>query len=231
MFISAEELLGLTSDPANLTDSPDLGSPPIAHFEEGDPIKFDPAWEQSARPEPATEHEAPMLSANLETRKKRRESSHRRFQGTEGAVADATKTESPIELGTEQPLKSGAKRKLNMRDEGNPAGAIDAIQKEIIQDNPKNSDPRRVESASSKPIIVKTNRSSENKSGQPLPNNRQHRRERSVDEPAASVKNTRKALGPSKPRTTCTTVKIANCPCRKREYRSDELTSQGRQGP
>ncbi len=195
---SAEELLGLTADPDNLTDSPDLGPPPVAHFEEGDPIKFDPSQEQVSYPEPTLEEGNPMLSANLETRKKRRESSHRRDRGADKANTELTTTLLSTESGTGQALKSGAKRKLNIREEDDPSEGIDTLQKEDFQYSRRISDLRRLDTATSKPIISNPSKSAESKTNQTVPSSRQHRREKSVDVPTASVTNTRKVLGPSK---------------------------------
>ena len=101
----------MMTEPVNSTDSPDLGPPPIAHFEEGDPIKFDHNQGASSRNSigEATDTINPALSANLETRKKRRESSHH-LETSRPVAADVSST-------MEQPLKSGAKRKLNARDD------------------------------------------------------------------------------------------------------------------
>ncbi len=194
---SAEELLGLTTDPANLTDSPDLGPPPIAHFEEGDPIKFDPSQDLSSRSEPAAEDENPVLSANLETRKKRRESSHRQDLGADKAMRESRKSVSSIDAETGQPLKSGAKRKFDVREEDNSSEAMDILETEAFQNNRRNSDIRRLDTATSKPTINRVSRS-ESKTSQTVLSSRQHQREKSVDLPTASVTNTRKALGPSK---------------------------------
>ncbi|MCJ1304936.1 hypothetical protein MMC08_007749 [Hypocenomyce scalaris] len=74
--MDAEELLGILSDPANAIDSPDLGPPPVAHFDEGDPIKFDASRKVEEPALDAPEETPQPLFANLETRRKRRESSH-----------------------------------------------------------------------------------------------------------------------------------------------------------
>ena len=138
-------MLGIFADPAIATDSPDLGPPPIAHFEEGDPIKFDPTQNESSRKELAesTEEAQPKLSVNLETRKKRRESSHRRDVDVKNAKLDSTKSTASmtIAMATNQPLKSGAKRKLNVRDDDQPA-VVDEQGKQNYQLNHRSSDLR-----------------------------------------------------------------------------------------
>ena len=109
------------ADPANLTDSPDLGPPPIAHFEEGDPIKFDVRDIRRAPKDnvSSTESSDPPLSANLETRRRRRESSHSKGTSSKAVDSEAAKavgiTQATGDLS--QPVKAGAKRKLNARDE------------------------------------------------------------------------------------------------------------------
>lgn len=132
-------------DPTNATDSPDLGPPPIAHFEEGDPIKFDPTQDESSREEPAesTGEAQPKLSVNLETRKKRRESSHRRDVDVKNAKLDSTKSTASMTtaMSTIPPLKSGAKRKLNVRDD-DQAAVVDEQGKQNFQLNPRSSDLR-----------------------------------------------------------------------------------------
>ncbi|KAL9124111.1 MAG: hypothetical protein Q9217_006526 [Psora testacea] len=115
--LNGEALQGILADPKNPTDSPDLGPPPIAHFDEGGPIKFDPTIENHSSAEPAMN----AFPANLENRKKRRESFHqkepsRRRDGTdlEGCIISAAWKAAPA-----SPLKTGAKRKLNIKEEDN----------------------------------------------------------------------------------------------------------------
>ena len=114
-------MLGIFVDPTNTIDSPDLGPPPIAHFDEGDPIKFDATQGLSPQDGSAenTEEVQPKLSSNLETRRKRRERPYRKDVGVKSANADLNKhtTSAATALPASQPLKSGAKRKLNARDE------------------------------------------------------------------------------------------------------------------
>ncbi len=120
---SHEDLTRLLSNSSNTNDSPDLGPPPIAHFEEEDPIKFDPGQLQN---EPGHGfdgvHEiSATLSANLETRKKRRDSTSvsefkraSRFEPRIGQAREPSFTVS--QEAPEQPLRVSAKRKLDARD-------------------------------------------------------------------------------------------------------------------
>ena len=109
------------ADPSNLTDSPDLGPPPVAHFEEGDPIKFDAQDSRrvSIDSGSVTKSSDPPLSANLETRRKRRESNYAKDTSSKLISQEAAKSVngSQICADSSQPVKAGAKRKLNVRDE------------------------------------------------------------------------------------------------------------------
>jgi len=115
--LSPEDILGILSDPVN-SDSPDLGPPPIAHFDDGDPIKYDP--NQQAKQDESTANLSSGF-ANLETRRKRRESS---FGKEPASSLSSTSLSTSREEGlaqtgplSAQPLKLGAKRKLSVRDD------------------------------------------------------------------------------------------------------------------
>jgi hypothetical protein len=116
-FPSPEDILGILSDPAN-SDSPDLGPPPIAHFDDGDPIKYD-----ASQNEKQGDSVGNLSSgfANLETRKKRRESSFGKEPGSSlsSASLSTSREGDSSQTGTlsAQPLKLGAKRKLSVRDD------------------------------------------------------------------------------------------------------------------
>lgn len=176
----------MLGDPANATDSPDLGPPPIAHFEEGDPIKFDHNQAVLSRKDASgiAEEEQPQLSANLETRKKRRESAHH----LETSRPSTTATTST----TGQPLKSGAKRKLNARDDDDPEERI--TEKDAFCFNRKNVAPTIVENSleadeKGKSIIQKVS--------QDLATVREMSRDKSKEAPLTVTTTARKALGPS----------------------------------
>ncbi|KAL9043753.1 MAG: hypothetical protein Q9214_003071, partial [Letrouitia sp. 1 TL-2023] len=110
--LDAGELDAMLSSASSAIDSPDLGPPPVAHFEEGDPIKLDtfrvPTPE---RLESDVRGLHPTLLANLETRKKRRGSSNR-------LEAEMIKPDHNRDVlcskSTSEHLKSGAKRKFNV---------------------------------------------------------------------------------------------------------------------
>ena len=109
-------MLGIFTDPANITDSPDLGPPPVAHFDEGDPIKFDAT--QKLSPE-SVEDAQPKLSTNLETRKRRRESAQQIDVGVKSADIDSHEytASTATALAPSQPTKPSTKRKFNARDD------------------------------------------------------------------------------------------------------------------
>ena len=200
---SVEEFLGIFPDPTNTTDSPDLGPPPVAHFEEGDPIKFDPTQEQSPREEvESTEEVQSKLSANLETRKKRRESSHRRDVDVKTASVESTKstTSTATAMPTHQSLKSGAKRKLNVRDDDNQGAIADELGKQEFQFKPRSSDLRMGDSGVTKPTVSKATKPVGDKAPQAaaLSNSGKNGKEKVSGASATVTGGGRKALGPSK---------------------------------
>ena len=109
-------MLGIFTDPANTTDSPDLGPPPVAHFDEGDPIKFDATQKLSSE---SVEDAQLKLSTNLETRKRRRESSHQKDVGVKNVDMDSQEYTASVAtaLAPSHPMKPSTKRKLNARDD------------------------------------------------------------------------------------------------------------------
>ncbi|KAL9008067.1 MAG: hypothetical protein Q9173_006771 [Seirophora scorigena] len=119
--LDADELLGVLPDSGDPADSPDLGPPPIAHFEAGDPIKFEASHHESPRKERSESAGLlnPALLANLETRRKRRESS-RQGEIDSSGTKHLHKTLQDHVGGTNNPehtLKSGAKRKFGARED------------------------------------------------------------------------------------------------------------------
>ena len=127
-------MLDLLSNPTNAIDSPDLGPPPIAHLDEGDPIKYDGNKNLSTSGEQidAARDLNPALLANLETRRKRKSSSYRAESAISCLREDQTdKSEglAKLLLG-EQPLKSGAKRKFAAREDDSESEERVHIEKE-----------------------------------------------------------------------------------------------------
>ena len=111
---SSEDIQRVILEQANATDSPELGPPPVAHFEVPEAVTYSATENEDALP-------GSDLMVDLGTRRRRRESSYQR----EGKDNSRPKVESSAEnlaisvtgMAGEQPLKSGAKRKLNMRDD------------------------------------------------------------------------------------------------------------------
>jgi len=109
--LEVEEIRALRlSDQSN--ESPDLGPPPVAHFDCEDPIKFDPPVPK----EPVTkefeeEENIPAeMSVNLETRRKRKD-----FQSKVESINEPI---APANAAIEEtvPIRTSMKRKLNVRD-------------------------------------------------------------------------------------------------------------------
>ena len=196
-------MLGIFADPANSTDSPDLGPPPVAHFEEGDPIKFDPTQNQAPRnaSTEGTEEVQPKPLANLETRKKRRESSHRRDVDL-NANADSTKSTASIatNLPTSQPLKSGAKRKLNVRDDDEQSTVVEKLGKQDFHVNRRSSDLRISDNNNTKPTLSRATKAASDKVPQAtiLSISSNDGNEKAIGTFATVTATGRKALEPSK---------------------------------
>ena len=194
-------MLGIFVDPTNTTDSPDLGPPPIAHFDEGDPIKFDATQELSPQDGLAenTEEVQPKLLANLETRKKRRESSHRKDMGVKNANPDLTMhtTSAATAMPPGQPLKSGAKRKLNVRDEDQPTMAEPGEQSHQL--GARGSELRLSDNAITRPTPSIVANAIRDKASEAILSSNASRegKEKTSGASAMVTANGRKALGPS----------------------------------
>jgi hypothetical protein len=103
----------LVSDAAlDTTDSPEIGPPPVSQFVDEDPVKTDLPTRLKSGGHDDLSGLDPVLSVNLEQRKKRRDSSSslesRRSSKMEPMPATKDNTGS---------LKVGAKRKLSVRDD------------------------------------------------------------------------------------------------------------------
>lgn len=201
MSRSAGEICGIFTDSANITDSPDLGPPPVAHFEDGDPIKFDSNQEKRrAERIPGTMEEGqPVLSANLETRKKRRESSHHRDADDKKSSVKPSGEVIQKDLGssTNQHLKSGAKRKLHVRDEEDQPHRSDDQAKDAFQFDRKASEAHSAEVNIAKPNPSRPNKSANERVPQTTVARTQLRKEKYTEAPAGSIATNRKVLGPS----------------------------------
>lgn len=182
-------------DAANAVDSPELGPPPIAHFEDGDPTKFDPS-EDNLHPSKIliTEDDIqPSIFANLETRKRRRETTNLRDTISLGMDSDDVK--HPITA--EQPslirksLKSGAKRKLDVASDEHRGGGKD-FEDDGFEFGKNRADSAVNKSSRSGPLRGETLESE--KRVQEAGAEPTHP---TVREASAAISKSRKALGPS----------------------------------
>jgi hypothetical protein len=183
-------------DAPNMIDSPELGPPPIAHFEDGDPTKFGPS-EGDAQPKTChiSEHDIqPAIFANLETRKRRRETSNIRetiFSRAESQnIEDSAATQQPTSM--MKPLKVGAKRKLTVAEDEDKRGTGKALEDGFDFDK---THTNSVAHDSFGPRPPKEGNLSISESFQ---EHGAELRQVNVKETSAPTIKTRKALGPSK---------------------------------
>ena len=95
-----------------------------------------------------------------------------------------------------QPLKSGAKRKLNVCDEEEQMGRSD--DQEMFHFKSKTADLRTSESAASKSTMTRTNKQTKERVNQAAVVSAQARKDRATEVPTTTTITNRKALGPSK---------------------------------
>ena len=211
---SAEDLLGIFTDPANTTDSPDLGPPPVAHFDEGDPIKFDPTQQLSPREGStgSTEEVQPKLSANLETRKKRRESSHRLDVGVKNVSVDSNGYAASMAtaMPAGQPVKSSAKRKLSVHDDDDQPTIIDEPRKQDPQLNCRGPERRTSDDVLTRPMLSGAIKEAGERAPEAaMPRNPgKDVKDKASGASAMVVATGRRALGPSK---CCNNRKLPRC--------------------
>ncbi|KFY00008.1 hypothetical protein V490_01528 [Pseudogymnoascus sp. VKM F-3557] len=111
--LDAQEITEIFSEPIpGITDSPDIGPPPVSHFMNEDPVKIDLPTKLKTDAEEVTDF-GPTLPVNLEQRRKRKDMGgipdHDR--PAQNDVAPSEKKE------VVQPPKSSAKRKFNVSDD------------------------------------------------------------------------------------------------------------------
>ncbi|KAI4919867.1 hypothetical protein J4E90_002004 [Alternaria incomplexa] len=109
--MGADELQQTLEDPDS--QSPDIGPPPVARFEDEDPIGFDPSPAIEEQREEAADDGEPALSVNLETRKKRRESGPKLNIRRVSLFESPEESEEPVA----KPLRTGAKRKFSVQED------------------------------------------------------------------------------------------------------------------
>lgn len=182
-----------------MTDSPELGPPPIAHFEEGNPSKVDSKQEPitSEAPPNIIADAQPTLFANLETRKKRRETSN-----LAQPIQDATSCSQPLQplgatdesMSKEQHIQSCAKRKLNARENENRSRPESGLSKDEFLFNRKYVDSSKKGLGSSG--VTKKGVSGSQRGPQELVTQASH--EKTKGSATVAPNKGRKALGPSK---------------------------------
>jgi len=111
-----QEIMNLVADAEiDTTDSPEIGPPPVSQFVDEDPVKID-----LPKRMPKDENEElsgldPALSINLEQRRKRKDSTG----SSESRRASKVETSRGVREAAGS-LKTGAKRKLSVRDDDEP---------------------------------------------------------------------------------------------------------------
>lgn len=176
-------------------DSPELGPPPIAHFEDGDPTKPDPTRDDvhSTKPLISEDDMQPAMFANLETRKRRRETTN--LRKTVSLPMDSHDVENPD--ATEQPtltrksLKSGAKRKLDVAADEDRGPGKDS-EDDGFEFGRSRADPDLNKSLRPGPLRGETSGSEKCLQGPGA-----ELTHANVREASAAISKSRKALGPS----------------------------------
>lgn len=107
----------ISDEAADTTGSPEIGPPPVSKFVDEDPVKVD----LPIRPRKIESDELlgldPVFSVNLEQRKKRKDSIGSQESG-KMSQAEPERPERAKE--STNPLRTGAKRKLSVRDDDEP---------------------------------------------------------------------------------------------------------------
>ena len=120
---SADEIQNTLPDFGNAPESPELGPPPVAHFDPGDPIKTDLADKIGTISNDNGKEDVDVPRdlgfANLETRRKRRASSFmKEAKGKDDETAlELSETSNHNSDALGQTLRAGAKRKLSVRED------------------------------------------------------------------------------------------------------------------
>ncbi|KAI5458116.1 hypothetical protein BGZ63DRAFT_416550 [Mariannaea sp. PMI_226] len=123
MSMDPEQIRALRSEAADSVDSPELGPPPMSHFIDEDPVKFD----SPSRPCPVLTEESPKIkleaSVTLESPQtnkftERSPSPEKKKKEIPPEFLEDEKPPPPrLEMPASQPTKAGSKRKLAARDD------------------------------------------------------------------------------------------------------------------
>lgn len=183
-------------DAANMVDSPELGPPPIAHFEDGDSTKLDTSGEDvnSANKNISEDDMQPKMFANLETRKRRRESTNLREKISLGMesenLGNSVIAEQPTVI--RKSFKSGAKRKLDVAVDEDLVAVNDSVDESVELGK------GHVDSAVNKSLRPGPLRGENPVSEKCLQEPGTELSNASMSEASAAIIKNRKALGPSK---------------------------------
>lgn len=189
---------GILSGGADVNDSPEIGPPPIAHFDEGDPVNFYPERKYIAS-KTSPKLEDKMRSDNmtdLGARKKRRETSNLgQPLLDESMVVESIQPRKPLSSSSSnsQPFKPGAKRKLNLSEGDDNGGSTRTSDTDDFL-----FDRRPVSSARTSPTkknIIKTGTSVSHATSQDL--SKGVSSSKSKDATNTTLSRGRKVLGPS----------------------------------
>ncbi|KAL5420794.1 hypothetical protein PMIN04_006123 [Paraphaeosphaeria minitans] len=122
MTMDAEELQDILDAPES--QSPDIGPPPVSHFDIEEPIAFKHSAAVDDQPDVAVDGDEVVLPMNIEPRRKRRESGPRirrmyLFESPEEEPEDKPKEqrEETLEAASEKTVRTGAKRKFNVQED------------------------------------------------------------------------------------------------------------------
>jgi hypothetical protein len=181
--LEGHEIQRLVEDDAEASESPDLGPPPVAHFDVPDPIKFEPRRPLAGTgSSPVDEEQVMVNSTNLETRRKRRVSS---LLQKAADLPDLLGNAAIEVQASDNSLNPGSKRKLSAREEDDHVKAV-----------PKNSDDfsfQRRPATSSTPLSrANSSRFTRPPSKQPA----QPANEQSLPSPQKKDEPVRKVLAP-----------------------------------
>ncbi|RMZ01833.1 hypothetical protein D0860_07449 [Hortaea werneckii] len=149
--LNAEEIQAIRLSGTGSNESPDLGPPPVAHFDYGDPEKA-PASPTQMSPSRAGEDDGlPGLSVNLETRRRRKDGQPK-LEIRRHSILPQSPEKSDTEPSTM--LRTGAKRKLSDREIDQPIKP------------PTQADFTFSRKGESKAIVAETEREIENETAQ-----------------------------------------------------------------
>ncbi|KAL5380431.1 hypothetical protein DPSP01_007753 [Paraphaeosphaeria sporulosa] len=124
MTMNAEELQDILDAPES--QSPDIGPPPVSHFDIQEPIVFKNSAAIDGQPGVAVDGDEVVLPMNIEPRRKRRESGPRirrmsLFESPEEELEDKPDEhpEDKLEAAPEKIIRTGAKRKFSVQEDDN----------------------------------------------------------------------------------------------------------------